>query len=172
MKGALPAVMAALSKLTTAELKAFGAAGSMEVAGHVLTTEEVLLARVFKGETTTYDACASPSGNLVVVLNHVVTDELRVMVRWLDCCQLARTHIHMHTHMHLSVVLSLSRPRPHGCPHPVAGCGCCVVGWVRNVARRHDCPAPPPFFHCIPPAPPPPFPFVVGVRVCRACRVN
>jgi hypothetical protein len=81
LKGALPAVEAAVLALSTEQLKAFQAAGSMEVGGHLLTTEEVLISREFKGEKTVYDACASPSGHLVVVVNHVVTEELRVMVR-------------------------------------------------------------------------------------------
>ncbi len=80
LKGALPAVEAAVLALSTAELKAFQAAGSMEVAGHLLTTEEVLISREFKGEKTVYDACASPTGHLVVVVNHVVSEELRIMV--------------------------------------------------------------------------------------------
>jgi hypothetical protein len=80
LKGDLPGVIRGVQALTMNQLQDFQSTGFMEVAGHVLTTEEVLVSRLFQGDATVHDACASPDGQVVVVLNHVVTEDLQVMV--------------------------------------------------------------------------------------------
>jgi hypothetical protein len=79
-----------IKDLPSAAVQALDATGSLEVGGHVVNKDEVTITRAFMGDTTVYDAANNPEGTVTVVLNHVLTDDLRSMVRCcslLPCCQ-------------------------------------------------------------------------------------
>jgi len=55
------------------------ATGTITVEGHAIALEEVNVSRVFMGDTSVYDASGNPDGTVLVVLNHVLTDEVKAM---------------------------------------------------------------------------------------------
>ncbi len=66
--------------LTTEEVKALLASGSMSIAGHVVRKEGVFVNSKFTGDTSKYDAASGGSGSVVVVVNHVMSPELLELV--------------------------------------------------------------------------------------------
>jgi hypothetical protein len=66
--------------LTTEEVKALLASGSMNIAGHVVRKEDVFVNSKFTGDTSKYDAASGGSGSVVVVVNHVMSPELLELV--------------------------------------------------------------------------------------------
>jgi hypothetical protein len=66
--------------LTTEEVKALLASGSMSIAGHVVRKEDVFVNSKFTGDTSKYDAASGGSGSVVVVVNHVMSPELLELV--------------------------------------------------------------------------------------------
>ncbi len=59
----------------------------MEVCGQTLSIDDVNIARTFEGDRTIYDASGIPAGNVLVVINHVLSEELRVAVSF------SRSHV-------------------------------------------------------------------------------
>jgi len=67
--------------LTTEEVKALLASGSMNIAGHVVRKEDVFVNSKFTGDTSKYDAASGGSGSVVVVVNHVMSELLELVCR-------------------------------------------------------------------------------------------
>jgi hypothetical protein len=87
---ALRDVIPLVKALTTSELKDVLRTGKVTLAGHELTSEDLVISRVFEGDKTNYDAAGNPAGTVLVVVNHVLTEDLRVLVR-------VSSSSHMHT---------------------------------------------------------------------------
>mmetsp|Transcript_12904 Transcript_12904/g.16973 ORF Transcript_12904/g.16973 Transcript_12904/m.16973 type:complete len:1170 (+) Transcript_12904:115-3624(+) len=66
---ALKEVRAAVSKLTNDQIMEFHKTGTIEVCGHVLGKEELVVKREFSGDTTIYEANESADGSVVVAID-------------------------------------------------------------------------------------------------------
>jgi len=71
------AVADAISKLSQEQLAAFENEGKMTVRGHELTTEDVRVGRLFRGDTTRYEAAWDTKSGALVVLDTQMDDALR-----------------------------------------------------------------------------------------------
>ncbi len=78
LKGDLPKVQAALKTLSQAQMAAFMESGSIEVAGHVLSGEDLQVTRFLEdGITSNPDIVAQCDRSVLVLLDCRVDDELR-----------------------------------------------------------------------------------------------
>jgi len=76
---AFKTVLPKIKELPSAAVQSLLATGTITVEGHAIALEEVNVSRVFMGDTSVYDASGNPDGTVLVVLNHVLTDEVKAM---------------------------------------------------------------------------------------------
>ena len=74
-------VLPVIKDLPSAVLQTFLSTGTLVVEGHTITLEEVVISREFSGDTEVYDAAGNEQGTVTVVVNHVISDDLKAMVR-------------------------------------------------------------------------------------------
>lgn len=74
-------VAAAVNALTQAQIVTFMKEGSVELAGHTLTTEEIVVKREFNGDAKRYEAAVSDDGSLLVALDTQIDPEIMEELR-------------------------------------------------------------------------------------------
>lgn len=97
------AVRKALSAATPEDVATFQATGKLQVAGHELSGDDLRVQATFKGDTSKYEGDSlfvQGDGITTVVLNVVIDDELRAMVRLVERACTCTTSCAALTHLH------------------------------------------------------------------------
>mmetsp|Transcript_24348 Transcript_24348/g.35710 ORF Transcript_24348/g.35710 Transcript_24348/m.35710 type:complete len:1186 (+) Transcript_24348:56-3613(+) len=72
----MKAVGKAINEISNADAMAFIEKGSMEICGHVLTSDDVVVRRQFSGDAKRYEACVSDDGSLIVAIDTTMDDDV------------------------------------------------------------------------------------------------
>ncbi|CAE7497359.1 ileS, partial [Symbiodinium microadriaticum] len=72
----MKAVAKEINSLTTSQILEFMSSGVMNVCGHELTSEDIVVKRQFAGDAKRYEACVSDDGSLIVAIDTTIDDDV------------------------------------------------------------------------------------------------